>query len=104
MSITIRDMTEEDLESLRRKHVVLNPDLEVSHTVKASLDIYISHQISPGGFLIAVLANDLFGALSQADSYNRATIFQIVQYIYNNLPKGSHGSKEIVTQWLHRGE
>ena len=39
------------------------------HT-KGALDRYVDHGLEPGGFLTAVLTNDLFGAVARADSEN----------------------------------
>jgi hypothetical protein len=70
------------------------------HT-KESLDRYVEHRIPTGGFLRAVLTNDLFGAVSRADQYNVVAIPDIVKYIYNQLPAGCWGSEEIVDRWLN---
>ena len=69
------------------------------HT-QAALDRYVNHRIAPGGFLTKVLCNDLFGAVGQADSANRAALPEIVVYIYNELPANCWGSQEIVWRWL----
>lgn len=70
------------------------------HT-QAGLDRYINHRIRPGSFLVAVLSNDLFEAVSRADLENQAALADIVKYIYNKLPSGSHGSIERVDAWLN---
>jgi len=69
------------------------------HT-KAALDRYVNDRILPGGFLIAVLSNDLFGAVGRADSQNLAALGDIVKYIYNELPSGCWGSKEIIWKYV----
>ena len=68
---------------------------------KDSIDRYVNDKIPPGGFLCAVLSNDLFEAFARADSINRATMFDIVDYIYNNTPNICWGSPEIVKEWLY---
>ena len=70
-----------------------------NHT-KESLDRYVNHKIMPGGFLQAVLTNDLFGAIGQADRENRAALADICIYIYNELPGNCWGSKDIVWKWV----
>lgn len=59
-----------------------------------SLDRYLNHGILPGGFLQAVLSNDLAGACERADSINLANIPAYVGYLYNEAPRNSYGSYE----------
>lgn len=68
--------------------------------VKARLDRYASSGVHPGGFLLAVLRNDLTVACGSADSNNRAALFDIVQYVYNHLPAACWGDKETVNYWM----
>ncbi len=70
-----------------------------THT-QAALDRYVKHKIIPGGFLMAVLSNDLFGAVAQADSENLAALPEIVKYIYNNCPSNAWGSKDQVWAYV----
>lgn len=70
-----------------------------AHT-KAALDRYVNDRILPGGFLIAVLSNDLFGAVGKADSENLAALPEIVRYIYNEVPSGCWGTKDIIWKWV----
>lgn len=55
-----------------------------------------------GGFLTAVLGNDLVGAVSRADHISIKLIPDIVKYIYNELPTGCWGSPETVKRWAER--
>jgi len=66
-----------------------------------SLQRYVEHRIPTGSFLRAVLENNLSEALGRADEHNRGRIFEIVQYVYNELPSNCWGSKEAVTNWLN---
>ena len=70
-----------------------------SHTEEA-LRLYVDKGLPTGGFLYAVLTNDLFGAYSRADSENLAAMEAIVRYVYNKLPIGAWGSPENVKNWL----
>jgi hypothetical protein len=72
-----------------------------SHTRQA-LDDYINKGYPPGDFLLAVLSNDLFGALGKADIHNRFSLFEIAKYIYNELPYTSWGSPERVAVWIDK--
>lgn len=69
---------------------------------KEALDRYVNDRIPTGDFLRAVLENNLMEALGRADLGNRITIFEICQYIYNELPSPCHGSPEKVQAWLER--
>lgn len=68
--------------------------------IKEALDRYIEHRISPGGFLKAVLENNLMEAIGRADTINRNNLHAICKYIYNELPGHIHGSKEKVKKHL----
>ena len=61
---------------------------------------YIENKIPPGGFLTAVLENDLAGAFGRADHINRHRIYDIVSFLYNEAPRACWGSPEAVTKWL----
>ena len=70
-----------------------------AHTL-AALDRYVKHRVLPGGFLTAVLSNDLFGAIARADKENKLALSEICQYIYNELPGDCWGSKDIMWKWV----
>lgn len=58
-----------------------------------SLRMYAEHGVPTGGFLRAVLSNDLIGACARADLENRRRLHEIVAWVDNNLPTGIRGSK-----------
>jgi hypothetical protein len=68
--------------------------MNIPSYTKQSLDNYINHGIAPGGFLTAVLTNDLYSAVGRADSVNREALADIVSYIYNEVPRDCYGSEE----------
>jgi len=72
----------------------------ITQHTQAALDRYVNHRILPGGFLTAVLSNDLFGAVGRADKENLAALGDIVKYVYNELPSGCWGSKDIMWRWV----
>ena len=57
-----------------------------------------------GGFLRAVLSNDLVGAFSQADDKNAASMRGWVLFLYNYAPSLCYGSPERVAQWSYSHE
>lgn len=67
--------------------------------IKESLDDWAKNGHQPGGFLSAVLENNLFEACARADSTALDNLPHIVQYIYNALPVGCWGSKEKMKVW-----
>lgn len=70
-----------------------------AHTL-AALDRYVNHRLQPGGFLTAVLSNDLFSAVGRADSQNKLALAEICQYIYNEVPGNAWGSSDAVRNYL----
>ena len=66
----------------------------------AGLKRYAKDRIHPGGFLIAVLENNLRKSFGQADKANREALFEIVCHCYNELPSICWGSPEKVKNWL----
>jgi len=72
----------------------------IPQLTREALDRYVNDKIPIGGFLLAVLSNDLFGAIGQADRENRAALADICEYIYNELPGNCWGSKDIVWKWV----
>jgi hypothetical protein len=76
--------------------------IEMREDIKDALDRYVTYHISPGGFLKAVLSNDLMGAIGRADYENRQDFLDICAYVYDNVPSICHGSPESVEAWLAR--
>lgn len=93
-------MTKDKLEELKAEHERLCPDLPIKRETLEALALYQDRGIMPGGFLTAVLENNLMRAFGAADSYNRASLFQICFYIYNSMPSDCHGSRDKVTAWI----
>jgi len=62
--------------------------------------LYLVHKIPPGGFLTAVLENDLFGACSKADHINIGLLYVYCTFFYTVCPPGCYGSPEKVKAWL----
>jgi hypothetical protein len=62
----------------------------IRHGVKE----YIEKGFIPGGFLQAVICNDLSGAFQRADSTNTERMKDIVQFFHWWVPAPVWGSKE----------
>ena len=67
---------------------------------KESLDRYANHGIPTGGFLRAVLQNNLNEAVARGDEENLRDLAEIVRYVYNQFPSNCWGSPERVDAWL----
>ena len=72
----------------------------IDDSVKDSLDRYVKDYVPTGGFLQAVLENDLMESFGRADSVNQQNMLNILKYLYNHVPMGCRGSKEKVKAWL----
>lgn len=69
-------------------------------SVREGLKNYIEHRIPTGGFLNAVLCNNLSEAFGRADHINRECLFQIASWIYNEAPAACWGNPSKVEKWL----
>jgi hypothetical protein len=70
--------------------------------VKASLDAWGESAQPPGGFVMAVLENDLQGAFALADDASLANMHAIVLYVYNELVSACWGNKEKIEAWSRK--
>lgn len=75
----------------------------VPRRMMSALVRYILKGEIPGGFLTAVLQNDLFEAIGRADEENRRNLPAFVSFIYNEAPSTCWGSKEHIKQWADTG-
>lgn len=87
----VQEMMRQDIDN--KSQVI--PDL-----TRELLERYVSHGILPGGFLNAVLCNELFEAYARADTFNIANMFAIVKYVFNEMPQGSWGSADNIRDWV----
>ena len=71
-----------------------------SDLTSSALENYLVHGLEPGSFMISVLCNDLVGAVSRADHWNKQMLPDIVGWIRDNAPAGSWGCPENVLAWL----
>ena len=71
--------------------------------IQAAFKTYIEDRRLPGGFVTACLQNNLKEAVGRADDINRARLFDIVSFLYNEAPADCWGSPVKVSEWL-RGD
>jgi hypothetical protein len=75
----------------------------VPQHLHAGLDRYVFERIETGGFLRAVLENDLYTAIHMVDPLTFRSLRGIVEGILLYLPEESYGSPEKVEAWLRLG-
>ena len=71
--------------------------------MRAGTALYLLFGIPPGSFASAVFANDLLDAYGRADSANTAAMREWANFVYNEMPHESHGSRKAVSAWIERG-
>ncbi len=86
------------IEALRNK-----PDSNlIELRFKESIDRYVENGMEPGGFITAVLENDLVGAFGRADTAAMTNLKHIICYCYNEIPSICWGSREKVANWYNK--
>lgn len=68
-----------------------------------SLVRWVEHSITPGGFLLSVLENDLQRASLLATPDSLKEIPEILEFLHEYAPMLCWGSVDKVTTWMHRG-
>jgi len=72
--------------------------------MEGAIERYIEHRIYPGGFMAALLSNDLIGAFARADHINSEKMREWSEWLYNaKIPHECWGSAEKVAKWLEGG-
>lgn len=72
----------------------------VPEHLRAGLIRYLVQRIRPGGFLVAVLKNDLAETLRRADPVSFAGLPSIRLFLDNEAPSPSWGSPAAFQAWL----
>ena len=73
---------------------------EIPKHTQESLENYLINGYHPGGFVTAVLTNDLYGAVARADYVNKANIMAITDWVINYAPSRAWGSQSAVNMWI----
>ncbi len=73
----------------------------IPQRILISLYDYVNNRQQTGGFLAAVLSNDLFTAIGKADSESLAAIREIVVFIHMEVPSHCYGSEHAVCAWVN---
>ena len=64
-----------------------------------SLENYLIHGFEPGGFLTAVLCNNLYLAVGRADSWNKPNLPRIVAEVFHKMPETAVHSHQAIRDW-----
>lgn len=91
-----------ELKEYLSKRIDENINMIPAHMHQGVRD-YVFNRLEPGGFLTAVLENDLKGAVGRADNINRTHLAAWANFVVWALPSICHGSPEKVQAYL-RGE
>lgn len=75
-----------------------NSNLVPPH-LREGLERWIRNGVEPGGFLRALLQNDLVGAVLRADPISREAIPSVVRWLTESAPEGSYGSLKNYQNW-----
>jgi hypothetical protein len=70
--------------------------------LREGMQRYLEDRIRPGGFLVAVLENDLMGAVRRADQDSLAFLDRIMMDFMIDVPPVAWGSPQKVERWLAR--
>jgi len=71
----------------------------IPHYTRKALRDWVFEGRPPGGFLTAVLRNELSQAVAAADNENLRALVPICMFLYNRMPSPSWGSREKVEAW-----
>jgi hypothetical protein len=74
----------------------LPPSSDLRPDTFQTLERYYLKGYDPGSYMLAVLTNDLFGAMGAGDSESLFELNHLCTYIYSYLPASAWGSKEKV--------
>jgi len=72
------------------------------HMVEATRR-YIERGIPPGGFLTAVICNDLVGAVARADEINAVRLVDWVRFFHMYAPATCWGDEYCFDKWVEAG-
>lgn len=73
---------------------------DVPESLHEGLVEYFAARRPVGGFLRAVLENNLVQACARADPYNRPHVADLMFFLVNHVPGPSWGSHAAVEAWL----
>lgn len=76
---------------------------EIPKAVTDAINYHVLEGRHCGGFVTAILENNLTVAVTRADPDNAVLLKEIVMYCIYKIPHGSWGSPEKVKEWRKKG-
>jgi hypothetical protein len=73
---------------------------KIPDSIFYSIKDYVEDRRAIGGFLQAVLSNNLMESATRADGHSFESLGVIALFIFNHVPCQCYGSPEKVKQWL----
>ena len=70
--------------------------------MQGAIQRYVDNGIRPGRFLEAVICNNLFASVGEADEENLQNLPAYTAYFYNETPSACWGSKEKMEAWIEQ--
>jgi len=77
-------------------------NFHIPNRMMGAIALYVESRKAPGGFLTAVICNDLKEACGRADDENLRNLPAFVAYFHNEAPSACWGSEEKMRAWLAR--
>lgn len=68
----------------------------------AGLRNYFEKHLKPGDFLTGLLENDFLKVYRHADPVNRGRLADWAQWLQNEAPMHTYGSKQKVSDWIQK--
>jgi len=84
------------------KSVIINYCKLPEH-IREGMRLYVERGCPVGAFLEYVITNNLVMSLGKADQINRARIFDICDFMYNEAPAPCWGSIKKYKMWIEKG-
>jgi len=75
-------------------------EYSIPERMRGAITRYIEDRRIPGGFLQAVICNNLSEAVGRADDENIRNLPAYVNFFYNHAPSQCWGSPEKMIKWL----
>lgn len=90
----------DEVSVLMRVQATMRPDASrIEGRFRESIDRFVALGMRPGGFITAVMCNDLREAIGRGDEGALLNLPHIVAYLVNNVPSGVWGSPERMQEW-----
>ena len=96
-------MEEEEKEKIRNYYLEKMDAIGIPEHMRNDLVNYIVDGVSTGGFLKAVIKNNLIDTYGTADGTNEKHIKAYADFLYNVMPATAFGSQERYEMWKSHG-